>query len=168
LNVVRTNSVIRLLLVAALAVIALPAYAAAQTGYQLDNLSTSTVAPGGSVTVYANGFQPGSTATITLESDPVLLATTTAGSDGVVNETVTIPADTPAGQHEIVVSGVGRDGEPKQVRFPITITGTAAAGSGGSLVATGTDIGLALIIGTIAAGIGVVLLSTARRRQSVR
>lgn len=149
------------ILLAAFAIfLLLPAAASAQTGYQLDNLSSSTVVPGGAVTVYVNGFKPDSTVTITLESDPVLLATVTAAANGVVETTVTIPSDTPPGTHTLVVRGVDRDDVAKVVSFPITV---GDGGGSGGLPSTGGNIGLGLGVAAIAVGIGAMLLSSTRR-----
>lgn len=151
------------MMVAALsALILAPAAASAQTGYQLDNVSASNVQPGGTVTVYANGFAPGSTATITLESDPVLLDTVTAGTDGVVNATVTVPASTPVGTHQIVIRGTDRDGNAKVVSFQITV---GSGGSSSGLPSTGVNTGLGLAVAAIAIGVGAILLKSSRRRD---
>lgn len=153
---------ILMMVAAAMAALLLaPASASAQTGYQLDNISSSSSLPGGTITVYVNGFGPGTTVTITLESDPVVLATVAAGSDGVVNTTVTIPADTPLGSHTIVVRGVDRDGNAKVVSFPITIGTTS-----GGLPTTGANTGLGLAVAAIAVGIGATLLTSTRRRSA--
>jgi hypothetical protein len=149
-------------LVATVALLGLASGAAhAQTGYQLDNISSSVVAPGGTVTVYVNGCKPQSSATITLESDPVVLATVNAGTNGVVQATVTIPSDTTLGKHTIVVRCTDRSDAAKVVSFPITV------GTGGSgLPTTGGNIGLSLGIAAIAAGVGVTLLASTRRRHA--
>jgi len=52
------------------------------------------VAPGGAHTVRGSGFSPGSTATATLYSDPVVLGSGIVGDDGRVSITVEIPSDT--------------------------------------------------------------------------
>jgi predicted alpha-1,2-mannosidase len=141
------------------------------------HLSVSTVAPGESITVTGANFAAGASTTIVLHSDPVVLATVTAGPDGSITASATIPVTTPAGAHTIVVS----DGN-ETVSVPLTVTaGDSGSGSGsgsgagpriGSTSAAGAlaDTGLALspwlvlgALGTIAAGIGVRAL----RRRSV-
>ena len=75
--------------------------------------TSTTVTPvaGGTVTLSGEGFMPGATLTIQLFSTPVLLATTTADADGNYLIVVTIPPGTSPGSHEIVVSGLGPDGQ---------------------------------------------------------
>ena len=79
------------------------------------------VAPGGAHTVRGSGFSPGSTATATLYSDPVVLGSGIVGDDGRVSLTVEIPSDTSIGDHELELSGQDFRGEEISVITPITI-----------------------------------------------
>ena len=115
----------RWLLAAGLALIVMFGIAAAPAfgqGYQLNGVSESLVEPGGTVTVHANGYLPGSSAQIVLESTPVLLTTTQANAAGVIDATVTIPLDTPPGSHTIKVIGTGKDGAPRTLSFGICVS----------------------------------------------
>ncbi|WP_066583751.1 HtaA domain-containing protein [Cellulomonas timonensis] len=77
------------------------------------------VTAGQSVTIVASGFQPNETGIrLELHSDPIVLATgLTADATGTVRTTVTLPANTPAGSHHLVV--IAADG--RQVAFPVTV-----------------------------------------------
>ena len=77
-------------------------------------MSTTTPTAGGTMTISGGGFAPGASLTIVLHSDPVVLATATADPNGAYSVTVTIPAGTTPGTHQIVVSGLGPDGQPRE------------------------------------------------------
>ncbi|KJL25785.1 Cna protein B-type domain protein [Microbacterium azadirachtae] len=68
-------------------------------------LSSGTAHPGETVHVTASGFAPRDPVKIELHSVPVLLASVTAGADGTVDTTVTLPPDVAAGEHQIVLTG---------------------------------------------------------------
>ncbi|MDO5753702.1 IPT/TIG domain-containing protein, partial [Arthrobacter sp.] len=89
-------------------------------------LSADTVAQGGKLTITGENFKAGSSATFTLHSEPVQLGTATADANGVVSLSVVLPSDTPAGQHRVLIDGVGLDGEAHQVSAPLTVTASAA------------------------------------------
>ncbi len=112
------------------------ARAAAQvctTAGSAPSVSTSAPTAGGTITVSGDGFAPGASLTIELHSDAVVLATVTADVTGAYSATVTIPADTAAGAHEIVVAGLGPDGQPTtsvvtiDVRAAVAVEGAVAA-----------------------------------------
>jgi len=98
-------------------------------------LSAGTVQPGAAVHVTGSGFVPGESVAVELHSDPISLGIVTAGSDGVVDTTVTIPADAPAGAHRIVLTGKM---STLTGGSALTVAGaTTPGGSDGS--GTGTD-----------------------------
>jgi hypothetical protein len=142
-----------------------PSVVSASSGYQLDNASTTTPAPGQSITVVFNGFKPGTEVTITLFSEPVVLGTFVsepgAFGQGVVEATVTIPANTSPGEHRLVASGVGLDGQPRTVTIFITVSG-----SGGGLPVTGGSPLFVLAMGAAVVGVGVALLEFRNRRSA--
>jgi LPXTG-motif cell wall-anchored protein len=79
------------------------------------------------VEVQAGGFQPGEQAEIHLHSDPVLLDTVTADASGAVRATVTIPADTPAGAHTVVITGL-ESGHTASAALTVSAATTSASG----------------------------------------
>ena len=110
------------------------------------------------LTVEASGLEAGESVEVWLHSDPVQL-TTVVADDESVSITVTIPADTEPGSHEIEVRT--SDGS---VFADLEVT---AAGSTAGLATTGYD-GAWLI--PIAAGLlgagGLVLLVARRARRA--
>jgi len=112
---------------------------------------------GGTVTVTVGANYTGATVSVWLHSTPVLLATTTVTSAGTVQ--VTIPTNTAAGAHRIVV--VAADGT--LVGWDdITVT-AASTGSPGALANTGIDTGMASISALLLLLAGATVLVTRRR-----
>ena len=64
-----------------------------------------SVEPGDPVSVDGSGFAPDETVDETLHSAPVALGSVTANASGNVSTTVTIPTGTPAGPHELLLTG---------------------------------------------------------------
>ena len=156
-------------------------------------LSTAAVQPGGSVHVTGSGFAPGEPVGIELHSTPVVLASVAANGDGVVDTTVTIPADAPVGDHQIVLAGAMSTlsgSAPLTVSAPPAQGGSdgsgsgsgGASGSGGGsasvgadssgsngttaeLAATGSDIPFGVVgLGALLLVAGVVLTRFRRQR----
>ncbi|HLT15941.1 MAG TPA: LPXTG cell wall anchor domain-containing protein [Acidimicrobiales bacterium] len=63
------------------------------------------VAAGATITIDEGGFLPGEDVHVVLYSTPTVLATLTADATGAVRGEVTIPADTAAGRHTLVLYG---------------------------------------------------------------
>ncbi|MFB7842844.1 collagen binding domain-containing protein [Microbacterium sp. NPDC056052] len=145
-------------------------------------LSAGTVQPGAAVHVTGSGFMPGESVAIELHSDPISLGTLTAGSDGVVDTTVTIPADAPAGAHRIVLTGQRSTltgGSALTIAGVTTPGGSDGSGTGGGstpasgsgtasgsaqLAATGAELpdGM-LLLGALMLLIGVAVIRIRRR-----
>jgi hypothetical protein len=125
------------------------------------SLSTNVVQAGGSVRLCGDHFVPGSTVTVAL--DGTTLATGTAGANGSLCVTVTIPAGTAAGAHTLSAT----DTAGESATAALTVTAAGAGGGGGGLANTGVAIasigglGLLLLIG------GGVMLLAGRRRSKV-
>src|SRR5699024_5575615 len=71
------------------------------------DLSATEGAAGAELTVTGSGFGAGAGVGIELHSDPVSLGEATTGKAGAFSTSVTIPADTAPGEHEVVVTGSG-------------------------------------------------------------
>ena len=107
----------------------LPIAAAASETCALSPTPTvDTVSPvaGGAITVVGGGFAPSTPLTIELHSTPVVLGTTTSDVFGNYSATVVIPIDTMPGAHELVVSGLDPDGQPRSVSVAITVLASSA------------------------------------------
>jgi len=103
--------------------------------------------------VHGDGFMPDSDVDVTLHSTPVHLGTFTTDASGAFTATVTIPADTAAGAHTIVLTGTSPNGQPATVDLALTVqdpTGTLphTGGSPFPLAATGL---LLIAVGTLTA-----------------
>ncbi|MFB4353424.1 GH92 family glycosyl hydrolase [Microbacterium sp. LS_15] len=118
------------------------------------------VVQGGTVELVGRGFGAGELITITLFSEPVRLAEVAADGSGAFRTAVTIPADTPVGQHTLVAQGAASG-----LSAQGALTVTAAASTGDGLAGTGGAVPIALIalmLGLLATG-GVLFI---RRRRS--
>ena len=114
-------------------------------------------APGATLSVAetqfgASGLQVGSTYTLYMNSTPRLLYTGTVDASGAFVHTITLPADTPVGSHELVLTGVAPDGTVLTARawFTLLVNGQIGAISytgaipfsvtlAAALAATGSD-----------------------------
>ena len=106
------------------------------------SLSAGTVQPGAAVHVTASGFAPGEPVNVELHSTPISLGSVTAGTDGTVDTTVTIPADAPAGAHRIVLTGqmsTLTGGSALTVSGAIAPGGSDGPGTGGGSTGAGAD-----------------------------
>jgi hypothetical protein len=130
------------------------------------SLSSSTVAQGGTITVTGSGLPASAAAEVWLHSDPVLLADAATDADGALTATVTIPARTPVGSHEIVVRVAG-----VELRADLAVTASGGAPAPGApssdpLASTGGQIawGAGALAALLLVAGGILV---ARRRGSV-
>ncbi|WP_269939955.1 DUF7507 domain-containing protein [Arthrobacter sp. HY1533] len=100
------------------------------------SLEDASVVSGGELVITGKNFKPGTTATFTLHSDPVVLGSAVVGADGSVSLTVKVPAGVPAGAHTVVISGTGTDGAPIEASIAVKI---AAAGSSAPATPAGSS-----------------------------
>lgn len=127
-------------------------------------LSKSAAKPGEPVTSRGCGFRPNSQVTVDFFSQPVQVATATAGADGGFEATFTIPASAAPGEHTVEATGVDPAGQPRVLSANIRVIG-----EGADLPRTGSSSTTPLV----AAGVGLVLLGSAavygaRRRRAQR
>jgi 5'-nucleotidase len=163
----------RLIVCAALGVVALAAPAAAQQYPPAINsltVSDTTPTPGQTITIEARTCEPGSTVTFSLGPGAVTLASATADAAGVATVQATIPADTPLGAHTITATCPAPDGSTLTLSLAITVVPAGAATGGdpgsGALPRTGQDSSLPLArIGLGLAAIGGVLTAVAAKRR---
>jgi|GEM_PF-3551025 len=92
-------------------------------------ITSATKAPGQTLEVSGKDFQPNSEITIELHSTPVVLKTMTASAQGTFSTTVTIPADTPLGSHQIVVLGTDVNGNPIVGTLDLTVAQLPVTGA---------------------------------------
>jgi hypothetical protein len=180
------SKLIRILAIVAISVIgvlwATPAFAYGPNA-PVVGLSTSIIPPGGSLTVSGSSYQPGEGITIVLHSFPATVGTTTADPSGNFSTTVTIPSDTPLGNHTITATG-NTSGTTASAGILVATSSTSGAGgassgssggvastgssSGGSLAFTGADLAATAGVGAIALALGGMLVFAGRRRRAAR
>lgn len=97
-------------------------------------LSAESVVAGGAVTVRGTGFGAGERLAVELRSEPQRIGEAVADAGGAIDQSVVVPASTPAGAHEIVV--IREDGT--EIARPLAVTaapvdpGTDASAEGGA------------------------------------
>jgi LPXTG-motif cell wall-anchored protein len=148
--------------------------AAQYAGAGTATVSNPTPTPGGSTSITACCFQPGTTVTFTLDGGTVV-GTAVAGSTGAATATVTIPAGTSVGAHTITAAGSNiTDGTPLTVTADLTVVAgvvvTAAPAATGTLPKTGSSFTTLLLtgagVGLVVVG-GLVVLAGRRRRDAL-
>jgi hypothetical protein len=123
--------------------------------------STSTPAPGDSITLTVSGLTPGTEYQAVLHSTPVLLGSGTANASGVLTLTVTIPSSTTPGAHTITIAAVSDPNSTLAV-IALTVAGAALAETG---VTPGAGIVAAIVLLLLGAG---ALAAVRRRRRAAR
>jgi hypothetical protein len=141
-------------------------------------ITPTTVAPGGTVTVVAEGFLPGSTVVFGIEETRASRAPVgqaTADSQGTATAEITLPSGLADGSYTITCSGLDAEGAQVEVGSVVRVdSGTAGNGGGdddggpGSddLARTGSNSGaLARIAVLLVAGGAALLLLGKKRSQ---
>jgi hyaluronoglucosaminidase len=131
-------------------------------------LSASSVGPGGAITISGSQAPPGATLTIVFESDPVVIATTTADASGRFTVQATIPANATPGRHTIRVEGATGCSAEVFVPGPSAAAGPARARPSGSLAFTGWSALTYAVIGLISLTVGLLLVAADRRARTYK
>ncbi len=125
------------------------------------------------ITVTTNNLLPGSEATFTLYSEPIVLGTVVVDDEGVASLTFDLPAGVLLGQHKIETTGTNEFGDADQEGFYIDVTSCAPGPGGnnpgtgdGSLARTGTDVSTPIRAAVVAFAAGAALLLVSRKRQT--
>jgi hypothetical protein len=110
------------------------------------NFAAGTTIETATTDIGAGGLQVGSTYTLTMFSTPRILHTGTIDASGAFLHTITLPADTPVGAHELVLTGVAPDGSVLTARAWFTLLSNGRIGAVSysgpiafSLAATGSE-----------------------------
>lgn len=143
-------------------------------------VSRASVRAGEDIRVTGKNFASDTPLAIELHSAPMLLGSVTTDGDGGFVTTLTIPADTVAGDHRVVVEIA----EGQSVSTALTVTAAPPASGGGSgggttsgdqshtksgtLAATGADVSLVLTMGFLALLCGVALRVAVKARRGRR
>ena len=136
-------------------------------------VSSTTVAPGGTVTVSGTGFDANSTVTLTL--DGVVIGTATTNAAGAFSTTVTIPSGLAAGYYTIIATdSLGRTSSitiyvtgasTTAVAAPSAAAPSSTSSSSSGLAFTGTDAAATAGAGAGAIALGGLLVLGSRRRR---
>jgi LPXTG-motif cell wall-anchored protein len=130
-------------------------------------------AEGLSVLGWFGAVRPGTAATMTVQSTPVVIGRATAGFDGGADVRGVLPA-LPAGTHRVVIAGTTLDGLPvtAELAFGVgadgRITWIGRPGSAAGLAATGSDADTTVPLAVLLLVSGVGLLGLRRRLVVVR
>ena len=130
-------------------------------------LSSASVIQGGSVTVTVVGLDPGERVRFELRSDPIMLGTAVADSQGVVRASVTIPRTAPTGTHTVVA--VATTSPESSAALTVTAADSGNHAGTGPLGSTGATIPVVVITSAIVLLIsGIILTVLVRRRRGAR
>lgn len=116
-------------------------------------VTPGTVAAGATIDVETTGWTPSSEVRIAL--DDVFLGPIPASVDGEAAGSFTVPSTTTAGEHRVVATGTGSDGEPLELTATIVVTVPSSAGT---LPATGAEVARWVLLGSLLVLGGLALL----------
>jgi hypothetical protein len=149
-----------------------PTVAAAPEISLVLNFTAGTALADAGTEIGADGLKVGSTYTLDMHSTPVRLYTGTVDLTGGFTWVVSLPADTPVGSHELILTGVAPDGTVMTAHawFTLLANGTIGAVSYTGaiplrLALSGTDPQLPLGIASALLVAGYLALRRSRRLQ---
>ena len=116
---------------------------------------------GESIEIVGTGFTAGHEISAVLHSDPITIGTAVADARGVVRFSYTIPATTPAGSHEIILTDVATGASTKA---PLLVE-AATTKKGRGLAKTGADVAGLMALIALFATTGAVVSTRAKRRS---
>jgi len=93
------------------------------------NFAAGTTIETATTDIGAGGLKVGSTYTLTMFSTPRILYTGTIDATGAFLHTITLPADTPVGAHELVLTGIAPDGSVLTARAWFTLLSNGRIGA---------------------------------------
>lgn len=146
----------------------------------IQGLSAGQLVAGAPIEVSGTDLLPGSTATLTMYSTPVVLTTAIVPGSASVTLSAQLPAGVPAGAHRVVFDGFAQDGTPVSTTMWFTVLrdGTVGAVSltgpvaynEAALAATGADTasGAASALLLVLLGAGLALVGRAAQRRARR
>ena len=123
-------------------------------------LEKSTAKIGESIEIVGTGFTVGHEINAVLHSDPLMIGTAVADERGVVRFSYTIPATTPIGSHEIVLTDAATGVSAK---VPLLVEAATAQSRG--LAKTGADVAGLMALAALFAATGAVVSTRAKRRS---
>jgi LPXTG-motif cell wall-anchored protein len=135
-------------------------------------VSPSSAVPGAAVSVTSTGWSPGAAIAVSLHSDPIPLTTLVADPTEHVSGTVIVPFTATIGAHQVVLTGIGANGQGRTVSTNFTVLApfqtTSTSIAAGTLPVTGTDARSLLVIGVVLTSVGAAILVLRRRVSTGR
>ncbi len=129
----------------------------------------STVTPGSTQTVTAEGFEPGESVSAVMSSEPVDVGTYVADEEGNVDFQFVVPTDTAVGEHTLTLTG---QTSGTVVSGTFTVAAATAGSIFGALAQTGTGANVLASTGTalllLCAGLGLAGWYRRRGEQTVQ
>lgn len=125
-----------------------------------------TVSTTETIVARVENLLPGSEAEFSVHSSPVVLGTEQADSAGVIDASFAVPAQIAAGEHTLVVVGIGADGEPATLAQSLTVVAPASS-EVPDTAAAAIDTGLVAYLGVQAlliAGLAAMAVRHGRER----
>jgi hypothetical protein len=104
-----------------------PAASEGPVASYLDGTSALQVVAGEVVEVQSSGWQPGSSVTVTMHSDPVQLGSVVTSAAGSFQSGFVVPADAPVGAHALVLEGTAATGGATFVELRLEVLARAEA-----------------------------------------
>lgn len=133
------------------------------------DVSVTSLLPEGSTELVATGYQPGSEVRFAIYSEPVLLGTAVAGTDGVARLLATLPPGMALGAHTVVSFGVSPEGTERVLSRSVTVAEPApATAAPATLARTGRASGPLTAVGTLLVAAGALVLGARRRTLAAR
>ncbi len=174
----RLGAVVALMALAVVTLLGVSAPSGAQAGGYASTPSCSvtpaSVAPGGTVTVVASGYQPGSTVTFHIKrakASRAPLGRATANAAGTATATLTIPSSFAPGTYTVSCSGRDAEGTAVEVASNVRVvdgaTGNDDDGSqpgSDDLARTGSNSGALARVAVLLVAGGAALLLFGRKR----
>jgi titin len=126
-------------------------------------VSKANAATGETIALSGDGFAPGSTITITIESTSRVLGNVVADPAGAFTADVIIPAGLDAGLHTLKAIGTAAEGGELTLSASVTVVPSV----GGRRPSTGSLTGSVLSVGVAVLLVAAVLIAVVRRRHTV-
>jgi hypothetical protein len=140
------------------------------------SIAPDSLYPGETATVSASGLTPDTTATVTLHSTQVTLATVRSDSLGAIRVVVHVPGDLAPGKHTLIVTTSGvtcslstvvrvKPGDGVDATSTHSADSTSTSGGDSGLASTGVQAATIFAGGLVLLVVGTLLVLAARRRR---
>jgi len=115
------------------------------------------VSVGQELRIVGGGFLPGSEVIITIESEPIVVAVTTADANGEIDISVLVPAGVPTGDHTFKAAGDSAVGGRLVLEKPVTVAPAGAPMAAVDSAGGSSGLQSKLLIGALAFGLAAAV-----------